>query len=225
MKIKIILAAIILTSALTKSFGQLNTVGQKSLEVLISPLGSEPVKINGIKGRYFNSANSAIRGSIFLGGKTTNSITQEQADGLLELKSKNSSKDLSIVPGYEIHINAGKKISPYYGGEALFSISSTKDIAESQWSQEEQIQQTVTKSRQSTLGLNLLSGVDCYITEGLYLGFEFGFGISKELRGVNSTKYDNPEDSTLKDEKTKGNTTKTEWGPNYNGAFRLGWKF
>ncbi len=225
MKSKILITLVVISALVSKSFGQLNSNGQKSLEVLISPLGSEPVKINGIKGRYFTSSNTAIRSSVFLGGNTTNSVTQEQSDGLLELKSKNTSRDFSFVPGYEIHMAAGKKISPYYGVEGLISVSSSKSIDESQWLQEEKIQETINKSRNSTLGINLLTGVDCYISEGLFLGFEFGFGLTKELRGINSIEYINPEDSSLESSKTKGNTSNLAWGPNYNGAFRFGWKF
>jgi hypothetical protein len=211
--------------AISKGYSQLNSSGQKSLEMLLSPLGSEPIKINGIRGRYFISENSAIRTTVFLGGSRDNSITQESGDNLMELHSRKSKTDFSLTPGYEIHLPSKHKISPYYGIEAQFSISKSKDYSEQQWSSELKVQETILKSRNSTIGINLVSGVDCYLSEGLFLGFELGFGASKDLKGMKSTKYNNAESSSLTDSKSKGNSTSLNWGPNYVGAIRLGWKF
>ncbi len=210
--------------ALQNIYAQLNVSGQKSLEMLLSPLGSEPIKINGVKGRYFLDSNTAIRATVFLGGSRDKSITQESGDNLLELHSNKVKSDWAIYPGYEYHFPSQKKISPYVGVEGQFSVSKSKDISEQQWASEQQIQTTISKTRNSTVGFNLVSGVDCYITEGLFVGFEFGFGTSKELKGMKSTKYDNPEASSLTDSKTKGSSTSMNWGPNYVGAIRIGWK-
>ena len=45
----------------------------------------------------------------------------------------------------------------------------------------------------------------------------------RDGRGINLVKYKNPDDPTLVDTKTKGNSTNLNWGPNYQGTIRIGY--
>jgi hypothetical protein len=69
-------------------------------------------------------------------------------------------------------------------------------------------------------------GTDFYATEHLYLGAEIGFGFLTEGLGKTKISYENAENaSASKPSETKGNTRETNWGPNYQGTIRLGWRF
>ena len=62
-----------------------------------------------------------------------------------------------------------------------------------------------------------------YFSDKVYLGIEMGFGFLRDGRGINLVKYKNPDDPTLVDTKTKGNSTNLNWGPNYQGTIRIGY--
>jgi hypothetical protein len=81
---------------------------------------------------------------------------------------------------------------------------------------------TKNTNRSSKTGLNFICGTDYYFSDKIYLGVEMGFGFLREGRGLNAVKYKNPQDPTMTDTKTKGNSTSLNWGPNYQGTIRLG---
>lgn len=212
--------------ALTFHFGaaQKQSSGDHSLELQVAPLGSEPVKISGIRFRHFKDDKTALRLTAFLGGSRLKTITQEAEGDDLELQSLSSNRSLTLRPGYEKHFSGNDKLSPYIGAEALLQVDWTKSSSESQWFTESQIATTVSSTRNSTLGLNAVAGMDYYFGEQLFFGLEMGFGFSKEMRGISKTSYDNPE-SSMENTDSKGNTTSFNWGPTYQGTFRLGWLF
>jgi hypothetical protein len=212
--------------ALTFHFGaaQKQSSGDHSLELQVAPLGSEPVKISGIRFRHFNDDKTALRLTAFLGGSRSKTITQEADGSLLELQSLTSDRNLTLRPGFEKHFDGNDKLSPYIGAEALLQVDWTRNSTESQWLSESKIATTVSSTRNSTLGLNAVAGMDYYFGEQLFFGLEMGFGFSKEMGGISRTKYDNPETS-LENSDSKGNSTSFNWGPTYQGTFRLGWLF
>jgi hypothetical protein len=212
--------------ALTVHFGaaQKQSSGDHSLELQVAPLGSEPVKISGIRFRHFNDDKTALRLTAFLGGSRSKTITQEADGDLLELQSLSSDRSLTLRPGFEKHFDGNDKLSPYIGAEALLQVDWTKSSTESQWFTESQIATTVSSTRNSTLGLNAVAGMDYYFGEQVFFGLEMGFGFSKEMRGISKTDYDNPE-SSMENTDSKGNATSFNWGPTYQGTFRLGWLF
>jgi hypothetical protein len=212
--------------ALTFHFGaaQKQSSGDHSLELQVAPLGSEPVKISGIRFRHFNDDKTALRLTAFLGGSRSKTITQEADGSLLELQSLTSDRNLTLRPGFEKHFDGNDKLSPYIGAEALLQVDWTRNSTESQWLSESKIATTVSSTRNSTLGLNAVAGMDYYFGEQLFFGLEMGFGFSKEMGGISRTKYDNPEIS-LENSDSKGNSTSFNWGPTYQGTFRLGWLF
>jgi len=221
-----ILFACLLVSAFQICSAQKQSSGDKSLELQVAPLGSEPVKISGIRFRKFVDDKTALRLTTFIGGSRDKTITQE-ADGdidALELQSISSDRSLTLRPGFEKHFDGNDKLSPYIGAEALLQVDWTKQVDESQWFSESKITTTTSSTRKSTLGLNAVTGMDYYVGNQLFFGVEMGFGFSKQMRGVSSTEYENSEFPTENTE-AEGSSTTFNWGPTYQGTFRLGWLF
>jgi hypothetical protein len=214
---------IFLLLAVTSCFVNINAQKQEkdnlTIEMELSPLGSEPLKINGIRMRKFISDNTALRMSVFLGGKRTPSTT---TSGNVDLTNISSNLDFSLRPGYEKHFDGTSKLSPYVGAELFFGVGTTNSTSENLWGSD-QIMTTKNLGRQMSLGLNIVSGTDFYFSDKVYLGIEMGFGFLRDGRGINLVKYKNPDDPTLVDTKTKGNSTNLNWGPNYQGTIRIGY--
>lgn len=206
-------------------FAQKQESGSQTIEMEFAPLGSEPLKINSFRYRYFTSDNIALRASLFVGGKGTTTYG-ELEEGATQTKSKNSNLDFTFRPGIEKHFDGTDKLSPYVGGELYLGLETTKDKAESNWSSDpKKIQTETTKTSKSTFGLNALMGVDYYVTDHLYLGAELGFGFLNSGKGKTKITYDNPESEGTSDSETTGNSSSLDWGPNYQGTIRLGWVF
>jgi hypothetical protein len=210
-------------------FSQKQELGNITTELELAPLGTEPLKIGSLRARYFNTASTAFRLSIYLGGSstTTNSVginyDQLGNPDSVDLKSKSSNMDFILRPGYEIHLAGTEKLSPYIGGEAYFGIKSTKSKDELNWNDNGnyKIMTTTTKQKTPTFGINLLAGADYYITDKVYLGVEFGYGFLSEGLGKTTVEYENPS-SGQKNTEEKGNTRTFNWGPNYQGTIRIG---
>jgi hypothetical protein len=224
MNVRITLFSVLI--AVNLGLSQKQTVGSQTVEMEFSPLGSEPLKIGSIRYRYFNSENMAVRMSLFVGGKSTASIS-DTSGGAAQTHSKNSNFDFSIKPGIEKHFAGTAKLSPYYGGELFLGIKNTKSNSESNWvADNKKIETMITKTSKASLGLNVLMGTDFYATENLYFGAEIGFGFLNEGLGKTKVRYENAEDpDTSKPSDTKGNSKETNWGPNYQGTIRFGWIF
>jgi hypothetical protein len=193
--------------------------GNLTIEMELSPLGSEPLKISSLRMRSFISDKSAIRMSAFIGGKSTPSTSVQ---GEIELNSKTSNFDFSLRPGFEKHFAGTDKLSPYIGSELFFGIGTTNQSSQSVWGTD-QIMTTKNTGRTGSIGLNIVSGTDFYFADKIYVGIEMGFGFIRDSRGINSVKYTNPSDATMVNTKTKGNSTNLNWGPNYQGTIRLGY--
>jgi hypothetical protein len=220
MKTYILMSVLLLCQFL--SYSQKQDKGDYTLEMQFSPLGSEPLKINGIKSRYFFEEKTAYRLSLYIGGKSSPSTVQS---GDIELKNKTSNFDFTFRPGLEKHFDGTTKLSPYYGGEGFLGLSTSKNSTQNLWSSSNTIQTTTTKKSSPMFGLNIFSGTDFYFTEKFFLGIEMGFGLMVEGAGHTKTKYNNPEDPTLTDSNKKGLSSNLSWGPNYQGTIRLGYCF
>lgn len=192
--------------------------GNFTVEMELAPLGSEPLKMNSFRIRKFTSDQTALRLSTFIGGKRTPSIN---SNGDVDLKNVSSNFDFTLRPGIEKHFDGTKKLSPYIGTELFIGIGQTNQSSQSIWGTD-QVMTTKNASRNSKMGLNFICGTDYYFSDKIYLGIEMGFGFLREGRGLNSVNYKNPQDPTMTNTKTKGNSTSLNWGPNYQGTIRLG---
>jgi len=200
------------------SMAQKQEKGNYTVEMELAPLGSEPLKINSFRLRKFTTDQTALRLSAFIGGKRTPSVN---TIGEIELKDLNSSFDFTLRPGFEKHFDVTNKLSPYLGTELFIGYGQTVQSSESNWGAS-QIMTTKNISRNSNVGLNIVCGTDFYFSDKIYLGIEMGFGFLRDGKGTYATKYKNPSDPTLTDTEMKGNSTSLNWGPNYQGTFRLG---
>jgi hypothetical protein len=226
--------------------------GEKNLQVLFAPLGGSPITLNGggISFRKFNSTGDAAwRLNFFFGMTSKEAVSSQPIDtgtfatgggrpiGNIESKSLT----IGLRPGYEKHFAGTEALSPYIGVELLFSMTSastdsdfvvsngtvTPFVAPSSW-----VVLTGTtkgKGASTTLGINLIAGVDYYIAKSLSLGAEFGFGYSR-------TSNPDIERSTIGNNATTGafeiqtlakekQGSSSNIGPNVTGQLKLGWLF
>ncbi|NEN24610.1 hypothetical protein G3O08_13965 [Cryomorpha ignava] len=219
-------AALFIGSAANAQDVMKQTGGEQNLEVLFAPLGGSPIGINGIKYRKFTSATTAIRATVFLGfNSTTDKTLGGGTDFEDELKTVNTSFDLSIRPGIEKHFLGTDRLSPYYGAEALigFGTESTKD--DQVYGAENEIE-TVKLSSQGmlTLGVNGIAGVDFYFADNIYLGAELGFGIQYEIQMEEKVESLNTSNGDINSGEVPGGSS-FNVGPNVVGAIRLGFLF
>jgi len=126
--------------------------GEKNLQVLFAPLGGQPVSINGISFRKFNSTGTAAwRLNIFIGMTNETEVLEQAGDttqhptsvdvsvpgspftnhlntGLNPQADRRSKTfTFSLRPGYEKHFAGTDRISPYLGAELLFSKTSATE--------------------------------------------------------------------------------------------------
>jgi hypothetical protein len=200
------------------SVAQKQEKGNFTVEMELAPLGSEPLQINSFRMRKFTTDQTAIRLSTYIGGKRTPSVIPANE---VDLKNVSSNFDVTLRPGLEKHFDGTKKLSPYIGTELFIGVGQMNQSTQSIWETDE-IMTTKNANRSSKTGLNFICGTDYYFSDKIYLGVEMGFGFLREGRGLNAVKYKNPQDPTMTDTKTKGNSTSLNWGPNYQGTIRLG---
>jgi opacity protein-like surface antigen len=206
-------------------YAQKQTGGEKNLEVQFAPLGGNPVSISGIRFRMFNSATSAIRVGLFIGGTSEKSVVAADEDAdTPELVDTDKTFDVTIRPGYEKHFAGTERLSPYIGGEILFNMHSETNIDESHNTFDDQVATATTTDGSTTFGLNVVAGTDFYFANSIYLGAEIGFGFAMTNNKDTEVEYEGyPDGVDAPDPEPNGSSS--AWGPNVNGAIRLGWLF
>ncbi len=185
-----------------------------------------------IRLRYFVMDNLAIR----LGG-SFNSMTekenfygsvaspQDYSDSVGVLTTKSGSYTFSLGASY--HFSQLEKLSPYVGIDFLMGGGSSRAMGEdtdgTMWVDDFTME---SKTPMMTIGGNLVAGVDWYFAQNVFLGAEFGWGVT-------STTYKD----TFTSVSTGGVTVETETpvmgsaatslglGHNFIGGLRIGWRF
>ncbi len=218
--------------------------GDKNVEMNFTPLGGNPISINGIKVRLFNSENSAIRIGLYVGSTTDKSVTAQEGElnpsGPTSpiLYQTDKTFDFSIRPGYEIHFDGTDRLSPYIGAELLFGMGSMSSEDE-RWNSNDIDNDgkidgetwTVTdKDSFTNFGLNALFGFDWYFSDNIYLGAEMGFGFLStsygdseiEISDIGIYNQSNGLDPDTDPPAAVVNGSNFQLGPNVNGAIRLG---
>jgi hypothetical protein len=218
--------------------------GEKNLQVLFAPLGGSPISINGISFRKFNAAGtSAWRVNLFVGLNSKTEITQQADTGSFpnnvpELEKKTTGMTFSIRPGYEKHMAGTERLSPYWGIEALFSMTTAKveeDVMAGNGNNTTPASayQVLTTTKEgdganTTIGINLIAGFDYYIAKNLHLGAELGFGFSTTSEADITSEYvgaDSNGAAVVKSNPDKNQGDSMDLGPNVVGQFKLGWLF
>lgn len=245
-KAVILFAAALLCLASTEVQAQKQIGGDKNLEFQFSPLGGNPIGINGLRFRLFNSETSAIRVNFFLGSSTITDVnTQEGAISAESpvspmLQTYDRSFDFTIRPGYEIHFDGTDRLSPYIGAEIDFGMGSMSTETE-KWGADQLsdpvpakfvVWSETEKSSFTRFGINLLAGFDYYFADNLYLGAELGFGFSStsfgddefEVSNAAAWSFENSFGTALNDDIPPAIVNGSEFhvGPTVNGRIRLG---
>lgn len=125
-----------------------------TFEVGVNPLADEPVFIDRIRVRNFDSHDVAYRL-----GADLRLISTVQPDD-----SRHSDFRVAVAPGIEWHALQYERISAYYGAEAVVRYNSA--------------------GSRFGVDLNALAGVDVHFLERFYAGAEVGYGLQTDLSGV-----------------------------------------
>lgn len=168
--------------------------GEKNLEVNFSPLSENPIGIEGIRFRMFNSESSAIRVGFNISGDKQTDVWAQPGEEVApngslvttpELYATNKSFGFSISPGYEKHFAGTDRLSPYVGAELMFAMNSTTQTEEHHSGNSESTFDdpanwstwtTERKDGTTSFGLNALAGADYYFADNFYLGLEIKLG-------------------------------------------------
>lgn len=212
-KVVFLFAAALFCLAGTDVQAQKQIGGDKNFEFNFAPLGGNPIGINGIRFRYFNSETSAIRATIFVGGMRSedpyadvDAIEFELGDQTYtngeRLNDINSSFDFTIRAGYEKHFDGTDRVSPYIGGEIDFGSGNSKTTQERFTLTGTQEGDNIVASAPvlweltettpyTRFGVNAVAGFDFYFADNVYLGAELGFGFSRTNTGDSEFEFDN----------------------------------
>lgn len=199
--------------------------GSVSLEVQFLPANNVPIQLDYLRARYFLSENMAVRVGFLLNryaesDENTNTATPP----VTEIESY-SHLTFGFFPGIEMHFPVGERLSPYVGAEIGFmSKSSSSEIQNVNNVSGVNISSSGiwvdgTNQAYSSFGLNLVTGMDFYIYQGLYMGVELGLGF--ESFGFKDFSITSGATTVT----TTSNAKQSSLGLNTVNAIRLGWKF
>ncbi|MFN0032613.1 MAG: hypothetical protein ACKVOR_10680 [Flavobacteriales bacterium] len=226
---KVALFLTLAVACVSGAFAQKQTGGEKNIEVQFSPLGGNPISMSGIRLRMFNSESSAIRIGLFIGGNSSETISQEadNDNDLLELIDTDKEFGFSIRLGYEMHFAGTDRLSPYWGGEVSFGSTSTTMESMTQYDDDgDPKAYTMTeKGGTSSFGINAVAGCDFYFSDAIYMGAEIAFGFGRTKDKENEVTFVDAPDGFDDATSIEGNTTSSAWGPGVQGTLRLGWLF
>lgn len=131
-----------------------------------------------------------------------------------------------IAPGFEKHQKINNKhthrLSPYWGlelpiGKHSYEYNLTNSKDGQNFYNGGTFNSKVTKAH--SLGLNLLYGIDFYITKGMFIGTEIGYGFVHEKYGFsNITTFD----GTLTDKRSVPMGSNSQLNLNFNTGLRFG---
>jgi opacity protein-like surface antigen len=167
---------------------------EHNIELGFTPLGTGVIDGTVIKYRNFLEDNRAFRVSLMLDNNTDVYVTTQEGDLSAtdpvspQLHDTEKSSMFGLAVGYEMHWDGQDRLSPYWGVEAFFMTGKNSYETES-WGAndidnvgqlEKNVTWTATESQGSnTFGLRVVTGVDFYFTDAMYMGVEAGLGFAK----------------------------------------------
>lgn len=174
--------------------------------------------------RYFLADDMAARVSLSLQNSSTKDYYYELANNAGGVGTEINKMSMTMISlGAEKHFAGTDKLSPYVGVDLVFGMGGTS----AKWdkfdgsSYNANVTATV-KNPSSMLGLNLVAGTDYYFADNFYLGLELGLGFNSTTEKAGETVVTAGGTSTtiLSPEAKSSN-----FGNNFIGNFRLGWRF
>lgn len=188
----------------------------KTIEVNLRPLDVSPISISQLRFRHFIKDDLAFRL-----GLNVRYENNKPAEDQVQKRF-----DISARPGLEWHFEGTKRLSPYFGIEAEIAGRTASFEDGSNNASISQINGAWTSggSNQGYFrwGTNAILGADFYIARYLYLGAEIGFGFEHSLYTDIEIEYT---PNTGANNQTISGGSGFVFGPNYLGAFRLGFVF
>ena len=167
---------------------------EHNIELGFTPLGTGVIDGTVIKYRNFLEDNRAFRVSLMLDNSTDVYVTTQEGDLSAtdpvspQLHDTEKSSMFSLAVGYEMHWDGQDRLSPYWGVEAFFMTGKNSYETE-YWGANDidnvgQLEKNVTWSAtesqgSNTFGLRVVTGVDFYFTDAMYMGVEAGLGFEK----------------------------------------------
>jgi hypothetical protein len=214
-------------------------VSISTIGVCQKPTGSNPFSIEGqlslnstsmtfnapsIRARYFLKDDFAVRASIGLQNSSEKNFYYELPNNEGQSGYEiNKSSNNSISIGAEKHLSGTGKLSPYFG--ANFVIGFGNETATwNNYDGNDFISDFTAKGKNpySSIGLNLIAGTDYYFAENFYAGCELGLGFS--MRSDKAGTFEFSTGGVTTNSLTEPSSS-NEFGNNFVGNIRLGWRF
>lgn len=188
---KIMFTLALVSLVFTSAQAQKQLGGEHNIEVNLTPFGDSPIDATSLKYRNFIDDNAAFRLTLHM-NTSADTYTYWQVGEMLDepvspqLHLNANTTTVGIAPGYEMHFDGTDNLSPYFGIEAYFMMTSRHDNMEF-WGPNDlddvgqpdrYIVWTLhNKQAVNYYGLNLLFGADYYFNDAIYVGFEAGLGL------------------------------------------------
>lgn len=225
-----------LVAAGVAAYAQKPAAGDKTAEVSFTGAGLNSFNYTTpeLRFRYFASENMAYRLRLSVGSTSSSDKEKVTVGGSeVEVERKVSSGFMfNITPGVEWHLAGTSKLSPYYGAQLNIGLGGggstewTNALGGGPGGYTGVASGNSAKTTNGTMfgfGLSTFMGADYYITDGIFVGGEFGLGLfamTSTGEGENSST-------------TGGTTTTTKTGTSgttdilgvTSGNVRLGFKF
>ena len=178
-----------------------------------------------LRARYFVNDNIAARVQIGLGSTNDKTNYYEGGTGTGTGYNTDKTSSMMVQLAGEYHLSGTDKMSPYFMAGVSFGSSSTSSVGENN-DGSNYLADVSYKSKTSmgTLGLGIGAGMDYYIAENLYLGFELGIGMMKNSDKGGSISSTFGGTTTTTDINAAGSSSGMGTGA-MNSAFRIGWRF
>ncbi len=199
---------------------EITVEGILQLQFLNSPLG---IKFDELKVRYFVTEKRAYRArglvSMYNNNETINGLNGKKAN-VIEGKQY-----LNLGLGIEEHLKSKNNISPYWGGEILFSLAAVKLDGTNTDDAETFKEGYKIHSENTEYGIYVggIAGIDYYLNSSFYIGTEIRYGYqSINLGNISNTVY-SPSGFVSTSGESLGTNTKLDM--NYSQGIRIGFKF
>jgi hypothetical protein len=166
---------------------------EHNIELGFTPLGDGVIDGTVLKYRNFLEDNRAFRVSLMLDNSTDVYVTAQEGDESdtdpvsPQLHDTEQNSMFGLAVGYEMHWDGQDRLSPYWGVEAFFMTGNSSYETE-YWGAndidnlgqlEKNVTWTATTSQgANTFGIRLVTGVDFYFTDAMYMGVEAGLGFA-----------------------------------------------
>lgn len=202
---------------------EITVEGILQFQFMNAPLG---IKFDELKVRYFVTEKRAYRArglvNMYNNNETINDATTNKKASVIE-----SRQYLNLGIGLEEHLKSKNNISPYWGGEVLFSLSSVKLDGTNTDDIKTFKEGYKVHSENTEYGfyVGAIAGLDYYINSSFYVGTEIRYGYQSVNLGNVARTVISPSGGIVSSESGGSLGTNTKLDMNYTQGIRIGFKF